>query len=196
MKSDQNNNWVLSDIELQLCIQLLGIHNQIGVPVYETEQPLEKRMLEAFVHLVNAGLIEYTPLGYRNSEMMNTFIRCLVQPECIVTAEKDEIIQTTGYLSGEYTLMVESLMTEELKYRLIPVSRENWGEQFTELLTAIFPCDENEDEGEGGNRVKIRVMDNSGELLRQIDAERNTDGEWITSGQQNLAKVLQREEFR
>ena len=50
MELTENSTWILSAMELNLCLHMLGAAQRTVLPVAESEQPLGRRMLNSFLY--------------------------------------------------------------------------------------------------------------------------------------------------
>lgn len=65
-----SGTWVLSSLELALCVRMLSPDALLPLPIDETTAPLDHRMLDAFLHLAELGLLDPSETGYCPSAMM------------------------------------------------------------------------------------------------------------------------------
>lgn len=70
MKETADKIRVLSALEVKLSMEILGVKNWEYFPVLETEDPLEKRVMTAFLHLVDMGFMRPQDGGYNKTEQM------------------------------------------------------------------------------------------------------------------------------
>ena len=58
MELTENSTWILPALELNLCLRMLGAQQRMILPVAENDLPLERRMLDSFLYLMELGLVE------------------------------------------------------------------------------------------------------------------------------------------
>lgn len=123
MHSEQENNWILSAVEVNLCVNILGRQEWNGFPVQETEQPLQQRILEGFFKLAERGLLESTPTGYRAAAAMRQRMDCIAWPEYIWGAYYPQLPPLFLYKKGTQQMGVQQITTEQQSCRIFSVEQ-------------------------------------------------------------------------
>lgn len=124
MKKEQESGLVLTTLELHLCMELLGREEWEGFPVLETDQSLEQRMLEAFFHLADIGLLEHEPEGYTVAEELTARLHPVAWPQRILTACSRTGLLLNAYQENGCTVIVQQVMTEEQSCRVYQAAQE------------------------------------------------------------------------
>ncbi|MCD7887509.1 MAG: hypothetical protein LUG44_07825 [Clostridiales bacterium] len=128
MKREQENGLILTTMELHLCMELLGREEWEGFPVLETNQSLEQRMLEAFFHLADLGLVEHEPEGYVISDELPVRLYPVVWPQRILTACSRTGLLLNAYQEDGRIVIVQQVLTEEQSCRVYPAETEELAE--------------------------------------------------------------------
>ncbi len=134
MNKEQENGLILTTMELHLCMELLGREDWEDFPVLETNQPLEQRMLEAFFHLADLGLMEHELEGYVIADELPARLHPVAWPQRILAA-----CNRTGFLLNAYqedgrTVIVQQVLTEEQSCRVYPAEAEELAELLVDEL--------------------------------------------------------------
>ena len=58
MELTEHSVWILPALELNLCLQMLGAGERQVLPVARTDTPLNHRMLNSFLYLLELGLVD------------------------------------------------------------------------------------------------------------------------------------------
>lgn len=81
MELSEGTNWILSTVELDICVRILGREDWTDFPIVASEEALGKRMLDAFLHLVRMGLIDAAGTGYVGTERMRRRLETVAWPD-------------------------------------------------------------------------------------------------------------------
>lgn len=110
--------WIFSDIELNLCVRILGYPEWYLIKIGDDGKSLEKRMMEGFFSLLEKKLIYVENGRFLLSEQMYLLIIPLVKPDNVIEGEgsKSDIIYFRK--KGKGLIGVEKMNIERGYYRL------------------------------------------------------------------------------
>lgn len=108
MKLENDSKWILSEVELQLCARVLGQRDWSLAQVRENGAPIEQRLLNAFLHLCDLGLLLPGERGFRAAENLKNRFAPILSPTLSVSLQCE-----TGNLSiygdKERMVLIESV---------------------------------------------------------------------------------------
>lgn len=135
METKLYDTWILSDVELNICVRSLGYSDWYHVEIEDNGEPLEARMLKGFMSLAEKGLLCSCGNHFEPTALMKKLIRPVGEPDKIITA--DSCGKTYVYFckEGENLLGIEKLQTERRSFRLLSIPEEDI-EEFLELQDA------------------------------------------------------------
>ena len=105
MKLTEQSNWLLSSLELALCLRMFGPEPREAIPVAVSQQPLPRRMLDAFLHLTEIGLLAYSDGAYRPTELLRKRLLPVAEPERILLLSDAEGATTVYFRAGERVIL-------------------------------------------------------------------------------------------
>lgn len=150
MELTEQAAWILSAVELNICINLLGRSDWADFPASYSSRSLNKRMLDSFLHLVQIGLIEPSDSGYRAAKTMKERLDPAVRPEQVrwsapsVSSGWKLILKAAGWLRfrapGRRLFWKSSCMPKPRLSKALPSGiRSFWAEQATHRNVSAFP---------------------------------------------------------
>lgn len=119
MKLGQENDWIFSDVDLNLCVQMLGQQENCDFLIAESSKPLEERMLESFLSLTELGLICPQGEGYVCSESMRKRFLPLAYPDrTVIFSIPSQQASCAVYWKGQQCIVVEKQGPDSFGYRV------------------------------------------------------------------------------
>lgn len=109
MELSKQTNWILSTVDLNICIRLLDREDWEDFPVPTTEQALGRRMLDSFLELVRLGLVRPAGDGYVRTETMQKRLEPVAWPEWSVTLRQEDRLILCLYGAKGSLCLVELL---------------------------------------------------------------------------------------
>lgn len=106
MELSKQTNWILSTVDLNICVRLLGREDWRDLPAPAGEQALGRRMLDSFLELVRLGLVRPDGDGYARTELLEERLEPVAWPEWSATLyrEKEPALSLYG-AKGELRLV-------------------------------------------------------------------------------------------
>ena len=80
MELTEHSVWILPALELNLCLQMLGAGERQVLPVARTDTPLDHRMLNSFLYLLELGLVETEGARFRPSQKLRRRLEPVASP--------------------------------------------------------------------------------------------------------------------
>ena len=84
MELTENSNWILPALEMNLCLRMLGAQQRMILPVAENDLPLERRMLDSFLYLMELGLVEPEGENFRPTARMRARLDPIAHPRGVL----------------------------------------------------------------------------------------------------------------
>lgn len=84
---------ILSIAEIRLCLNVLGYEQWNDLPLIETEESVEQRLMNAFLRLIQTNYLLPVTGGYKLNPALRQRILCIGQAECVYRLyEKEHIL--------------------------------------------------------------------------------------------------------
>lgn len=178
---------LISPIELNLCMRVLGLRDWNDIPVLEDGEQLEKRMLEAFLHLTEMGVLRASGSGFEMPEEEQAFFRCIGHPKRrIILLKRDK---TTILYRGEVMSILVGVNFSDQGYcRVCAVPQET---AISDLLQQLKIVVEFSDESKEPPAEIFAEESDTGEIIKDSEAVficRETE-----SGMETKARILIRD---
>lgn len=159
MKPNQNNDWILTEIEFALCANMLGNETWGFIPVVEREQSLEQRMLDGVFHLAEKGLLNLEENGkLQPTELMLERMVCIIWPERMIRVVGKGRLLWQFFQRGDICFLVEPVLAEKESYRIIPV-KQKVAEMLLESLTEVDSISEQSIEEKQGDVDTVESLE-------------------------------------
>lgn len=197
MKEAMDEARIFSTLEVKLSMQILGVEAWDYFPVLEEEDPLEKRVMTAFLRLVEMGFMEGKDGGYRKTEQMEESFAEAKHPEftmqilkkdgmpVVVTGNRDRVIVLEQLTVQDGTVRVYHTEPERVwKYLEILPENISGRKSFAELSTEKKMMDAD---------VVIRLRKKERENMLYI--WETGQGKVYLQEQETKAKELNKEDF-
>lgn len=118
MELSKRTNWILSTVDLNICVRLLGREDWEDFPAPATEQALGRRMLDSFLELVRLGLVRPAENGYTCTEAMGDRLGPVAWPEWSVMLRREDRSVLGLYGAGGGLRLVERLEGDQCRVSL------------------------------------------------------------------------------
>ena len=134
MELTEQAAWILSAVELNICVKLLGRDNWTDFPVSYSARSLDRRMLDNFLHLAQIGLVEPTNSGYRAAEGMKKRLDPAVRPEQVAVVSDKTMPWARLYIRGDCAVCIEWLENDLKNCRVTAFPRSEAAAALEKLL--------------------------------------------------------------
>lgn len=134
--------WILSAVELNICIKLLGRNDWRDFPVSYSAHSLNRRILDNFLHLTQVGLVEPMGSGYRVAEAMKKRLAPAVCPEQVAVVSDKTMQWARIYIRGDSAVCIEWLANDMRSCRVAALPRSKASAALEKLLYSKTASDE------------------------------------------------------
>lgn len=121
MAEELYNTWLFSDVELNICARMLGYSEWYQVQIGEDREPLEKRMLEGFLRLLEKKLLHIEGDYFLPTEEMRSLMLPVMEPDEIIREKDSKEGAVFFRKKGKKLIGLEKLQTENGCFRLYVV---------------------------------------------------------------------------
>lgn len=188
---------VLSILEVRLGMQILGVEDWNYFPVLEEEDSLEKRVMTAFLRLVDMGFMEGTEGGYRKTEQLEQLFAEAKHPEFTLQILKKNAMPVVITGNRKRVIVLEQMMVQDGTVRVYHTESERIWEYLETIpenpeqvrkVTEILA-----EKRMTGADVILRLRKSKQERMMYIWD--TTDGKVYLEGNEKQIKTLSKEEF-
>lgn len=123
MELSEQAAWILTAVELNICIKLLGRNDWTDFPVSYTARPLDRRILDNFLHLTQLGLLEPAGSGYRVAGAMKKRLAPAVCPNRVAVVRDETMPWARLYVRGDDAVCIEWLGSDLRRCRVTAMPR-------------------------------------------------------------------------
>jgi hypothetical protein len=157
MELTEHSVWILPALELNLCLQMLGAGERQVLPVARTDTPLNHRMLNSFLYLLELGLVETEGARFRPSRRLRRRLEPVAFPVQILRLGDGKEFVLAAYL-GEEAITLARLQGEDgQSCRLSAVTEEELAQELECLPERLEP-----------EQLQLELLDREGQsLLRE-----------------------------
>lgn len=134
MELTEQAAWILSAVELNICIKLLGRNDWTDFPVSYSSHSLHRRMLDNFLHLARIGLVEPGDSGYRAAEAMKKRLDPAARPEQVAVVSSETMPWARIYIRGDSAVSIEWLEHDLRSCRVTALPRSGAAAALEKLL--------------------------------------------------------------
>lgn len=185
--------WILNDIELNICVRMLGYTDWYNIEVEIGDESLEAKMTEGFFGLIEKGLLCISGNDYQPTERMKELILPVADPDKIINVYCRDKSYVFFWKKGKKVIGIGKIQTEKSSFQLLPISEED-------MLKFCQLDEKYEDAGIDSELIEFwddlqTVIRNSRAVLIVLDGNRNQQklfrifksGEccWLTEAGQN-----------
>ena len=78
---DYNAAFVLNAMEINLCMRMAGRTNWSDIQPVESQEPVEHRMIESFLHICTLGFLTPEGDGWRQTELLSSLFGPIANPD-------------------------------------------------------------------------------------------------------------------
>lgn len=136
MELTENSTWILPAMELNLCLRMLGAAQRTVLPVAESEQSLNRRMLNGFLHLLELGLVEPEGELFRPTAKMRARLEPIARPRAILRLGSAAGGLLSVYLGEDAVTLAEAAGEDGQSCRLDAAERETLERELERALDA------------------------------------------------------------
>ena len=157
---DDNRILILDAME----INLLGKREWNGMPPLESDVPLEQRMVDAFVHLCNLGMLTPRDDGWERSPLLHELFDPVAEPDTTLLLSQIGP-QVCLYRQGDHCTLFSQLLMQPESCRVLSMNIKETAAYLRAHLdeyAAFLEPDEKTSEAP----CTLQMLDGSGALLR------------------------------
>lgn len=133
MKEAMDETRILSTLEVKICMQILGVEEWNYFPISLEEENLDQRIMEAFLRLVEMGLLESCDGGYRKTEQMEQIFAQAVHPDFTMQVLKKESMPMVVSGNRKKMVVLETLSVQDGKVRVYHNGQEEMWKYLSEF---------------------------------------------------------------
>lgn len=131
----EDTNLILSDLELNVCVRLLGCKKWKAYPVIRDRgQSLSERVSSAIIQMTRDGLIERTDDGMQCSQALAQVLMPVANPNQVIVVATTERYPVSFFCKGSTCTTVEQLAMQPDSCRIGWAGQERVKEMYRELL--------------------------------------------------------------
>ncbi len=157
MELTENSVWILPALELNLCLQMLGAGERQVLPVAETDTPLDHRMLNSFLYLLELGLVETEGDRFRPSQRLRRRMEPIAFPRQILRLGDGTDAVLAAYLGEKAIALAEVLGEDGQSCRLSAVTGEELAEELERMP-----------EEPASQQLQLELLDREGNALLKV----------------------------
>lgn len=154
MELTEHSVWILPALELNLCLQMLGAGERQVLPVAETDTPLDHRMLNSFLYLLELGLVETEGARFRPSEKLRRRLEPVASPRQILRLGDGTEFVLAAYLGEDAVTLAEVQGEDGQSCRLSAVTPAELAEALERLPEKLEP-----------EKLQLELLDREGQSL-------------------------------
>ena len=154
MELTEHSVWILPALELNLCLQILGAGERQVLPVAETDTPLDHRMLNSFLYLLELGLVETEGARFRPSEKLRRRLEPVASPRQILRLGDGTEFVLAAYLGEDAITLAEVQGEDGQSCRLSAVTPAELAEALERLPEKLEP-----------EKLQLELLDREGQSL-------------------------------
>ena len=154
MELTEHSVWILPALELNLCLQMLGAGERQVLPVAETDTPLDHRMLNSFLYLLELGLVETEGARFRPSEKLRRRLEPVASPRQILRLGDGTEFVLAAYLGEDAITLAEVQGEDGQSCRLSAVTPGELAEALERLPEKLEP-----------EKLQLELLDREGQSL-------------------------------
>ena len=154
MELTEHSVWILPALELNLCLQMLGAGERQVLPVAETDTPLDHRMLNSFLYLLELGLVETEGARFRPSEKLRRRLEPVASPRQILRLGDGTEFVLAAYLGEDAITLAEVQGEDGQSCRLSAVTPAELAEALERLPEKLEP-----------EKLQLELLDREGQSL-------------------------------
>lgn len=163
--------WLLDDVELNICVRILGFSDWYHIEIEDNQEPLESRMLEGFISLVEKGFLCVIGDHFQPTKRMRELILPLAAPDQIVHVYRQDSSHVYFKRKEGNLVKMEPIQTERRNFRLIAVPEEEIPE-FWDLQKEDRVVEEDLTLSENGDDLQA-ILAHSKAIVLVLDGDGN-----------------------
>lgn len=126
MKMEYSEWRILSSLELNLCLKMLGGCDWQEFHVNNSSVSIEQKMLNAFLELIRMGLLTHSGSAYQSTPLMKELFTPMLWPEETQRVDFRQSERLWGFQSKGRVTAVRSLPVQDSEYAVTNFSEAEW----------------------------------------------------------------------
>ena len=118
MRQDKEGTWILSFLELKICMQMLGCNNWNYFPVLEEQSSLQERIVRSFLELEEMGFVEQDDDMFVRTNQLYSYFQKVVDADWIVQVLGKKRVPALYAVKGECITSIEQISVQNQRARV------------------------------------------------------------------------------
>lgn len=118
MQKIADNIWILSNLDLKICMQALGYKGEMDFPVMQRENSLSERIASSVVKLNQMGFLHLEENGYQPTEQLKENFSGIINSDLKLRVLKKESMPIVFYKKGRMFTAVEQMSVQQESVRI------------------------------------------------------------------------------
>lgn len=118
MQQDNNEIWVMSVLELKICMYLAGCEEWDYFPVMYSPVPMEQRLIQGFLNLAEMGFLKKEQEKYAPTEKLRAWFQGVAAPECVLQVLGKNRMPILYAVNGRHAVAVEQVSVQNESVRI------------------------------------------------------------------------------
>lgn len=118
MQKMADNIWILSNLDLKICMQALGYKGEMDFPVMQRENSLSERIASSVVKLNQMGFLHLEENGYQPTEQLKENFSGIINSDLKLRVLKKESMPIVFYKKGRIFTAVEQMSVQQESVRI------------------------------------------------------------------------------
>lgn len=124
MQRMEDSIWILSNLDLKICLQALGYEGEMDFPVMQRESSLSERIASSVVKLNQMGFLYLEENGYQPTEQLKESFSGIVSADLKLRVLKKESMPIVFYKKGRMFTAVEQMSVQQESVRIYHLSEQ------------------------------------------------------------------------
>ena len=118
MQKMADNIWILSNLDLKICMQALGYKGEMDFPVMQRESSLSERIASSVVKLNQMGFLYLEENGYQPTEQLKESFSGIINSDLKLRVLKKESMPIVFYKKARIFTAVEQMSVQQESVRI------------------------------------------------------------------------------
>ena len=118
MQQDNNEIWIMSVLELKICMYLAGCEEWNYFPVMYSPVPLEQRIIQSFLNLADMGFLKKEQEKYAPTEKLEAWFQKMAVSECVLQVLGKNRMPILYAVNGRHAVAVEQVSVQNESVRI------------------------------------------------------------------------------
>lgn len=118
MQKMADNIWILSNLDLKICMQALGYKGEMDFPVMQRESSLSERIASSVVKLNQMGFLYLEENGYQPTEQLKESFSGIINSDLKLRVLKKESMPIVFYKKDRIFTAVEQMSVQQESVRI------------------------------------------------------------------------------